>query len=139
MLEEQVGRFIFATYSSFTVAEHPEFRKLVGMLEPKAKLPGRRALSGRILTQVFEKEWAKFTASVDGVSHVSLFLNPQLVGKHVTLAIDGWSNLTNQPFLAILLDNELFYTLDTTGVLPSVLGVVSHFHFHPSLRLPTYG
>jgi len=32
------------------------------------------------------------------------------------MAIDGWSNLTNRPFLAILLDNDLFYTLDTTGL-----------------------
>jgi hypothetical protein len=67
-LELQVGKFLFATNSSFRVAEHPQFAKLVEMLQPKAKLPGRRAIGGRILTTVYDTEWAKFVKSVEGVS-----------------------------------------------------------------------
>ena len=29
--------------------------------------------------------------------------------------MDGWSNLVNNPVLAVCLDNQLVYTVDTTG------------------------
>ena len=64
-------------------------------------MPGPRAIGGRILTDVYDEEWGKFAASVEG--------------RHLTMSMDGWSNLTNNPVLAICLDNQLVYSVDTTG------------------------
>jgi hypothetical protein len=90
------------------VAENPEFKKMMTLVQPNLKLPGRQAVGGRILTAVYEEEWAKFTASLEG--------------KLVTMAVDGWSNLTSHPFLSIMVDDQLFATIDTTG-LPDILAV----------------
>ena len=51
---------------------------------------------------MFEQEWGKFAASIEG--------------KFVTVAIDGWSTMTSHPFIGILIGDQLFDTIDTTGV-----------------------
>jgi hypothetical protein len=100
-LEKQVGRFVFATNSPFKVVEHPEFLKMMNMVRPSIKLPKRQTVGGRILDAVYVEEWKAFTSSLDG--------------KYCTMAMDGWSTLTNQPYIAILLGNHLVDTIDTTG------------------------
>ncbi len=63
---------------------------------------GRQVIGGRILTEVFDTEWGSFVTSLDG--------------KFVTMAIDGWSTITSRPFISILVGDQLFNTIDTTGV-----------------------
>ena len=54
--------------------------------------------------------------------------------KLVTLAIDGWSNLTNEPVLGIMIDNQLLTSIDTTGTeesmscLPVCIYLIGHPH-----------
>ena len=62
--ERQVGRFVYATNSPFTIVENAEFVTMMEMARPGIKLPGRRAVGGRILEDVHGEEWAKFKRSV---------------------------------------------------------------------------
>ena len=100
-LENQVGRFVFGTNSPFQLVEHKEFKALMEMVRPGIKLPGKRAVADRILDSVYQTEWKKFADSVEE--------------KFCTMAVDGWSNIVNDPVVSVLLQNHLVTTVDTTG------------------------
>ena len=105
-LERQVGKFVFATNAPFSIVENKEFLGMMQMVRPGVKLPGRLAIGGRILNSVYDAEWQKFTETVKD--------------KLVTLAIDGWSNVTNEPVLGIMMDTQLLASIDTTGLHQTV-------------------
>ena len=71
-------------------------------VRPGLKVPGRRAVGGRILDSVHKEEWEKFTA--------------KFKDEFATLMIDGWSTLSNDPVLGVLVDNFFVDAIDTTGV-----------------------
>ena len=106
-----MGKFVFATNAPFSVVENKEFLQLMELVRPGIKLPGRLAIGGRILNDVYESEWKKFAETMKN--------------KLVTLAIDGWSNVTNEPVLGIMMDTQLFASIDTTGV-NTRFPIVSH-------------
>ena len=74
---------------------------MMQLVRPGIKLPGWQAIGGRILNDVYDAEWEKFSEAMKD--------------KCVTLAIDGWSTLTNDPVLGIMMDNRLITSIDTTG------------------------
>ena len=78
-----VGKFVFATKSPFSIVENKEFLSMMQFIRPGIKLPGRQVIAGRILNDVYDEEWQKFEDAMKD--------------KLVTLAIDGWSTLTNEP------------------------------------------
>lgn len=103
-LDEQVARFFYACNIPFAVAEQPEFQKLVSLLRPGYKAPGRKAIGGPLL----EKEYnavQEATAS-------------NLRGKNVTLIQDGWSDIHNSPVIAHCVhsgSSAYFLSSDETG------------------------
>ena len=54
---------------------------------------------------MYDAEWQKFAETTKG--------------KDVTLAIDGWSTLTNEPILGIMMDTHLITSVDTAGFIQS--------------------
>jgi len=100
-LDEQVGRLVYATNSSFRFVEHPEFIKLVEMLRPGYKPPSRDAIGGTILNHVYNEEIEK--------------CKQVLSGSAVCLSLDGWSNIHNDPIVctSVVNDEGKFYLLDT--------------------------
>ena len=111
---------MYATNSAFSMVENPQFRAMMDLVRPGIQLPGRRAISGRILEDVYAEEWEKFAKEKKGM--------------HCTMSIDGWSNIKNDPILGIMVDAHLVETIDTGGdghtddYLAGVLSPVSHFH-----------
>ena len=96
-LERQVGRFVHATNSAFSVVENPQFRAMMDLVRPGLAIPGRRAVGGRILESVYSEEWSKFIEAKKGM--------------FCTLSIDGWSNPKNDPILGIMVDAHLVDTI----------------------------
>jgi len=66
--ERQVGRFMYATNSPFSLVENKEFLALMAMGRPGVKIPKRQVVAGRLLDSVYDEEWEKFKQSVAGVT-----------------------------------------------------------------------
>ena len=96
---------IVATNSSFNAANNKQLKKLVAMLKPGAIIPDRRNIGGNLLDEIYEEEQAKVKHLISGMS--------------ATIAIDGWSTITNQPIIGICIyaagNCYLVDTIDTTG------------------------
>ena len=67
--------------------ESGEFIKLINLLRLGAEVADRRSMGGRLLDQVHLEEIAK--------------VRQQLVGRNVTLAIDGWTTVSSEPVLGM--------------------------------------
>ena len=104
-IDLQIARFILATNSSFLTVENQHFQQLVQMLRPGTTVPNRKKVSGELLDEIFQTERNKVKTSIQGAI--------------ATLAIDGWSTLTNEPVIGIcfMSGNECYLanTVNTTG------------------------
>jgi len=105
-LDEQVAKYFYATNTPFLHADHPEFIKLCTMLRPGYTPPSRKVISGPMLDSV----------------HVSLYedAKKQFESNSVTLALDGWSNVHNEPIICFNIikgdgRTALVQTIDTSG------------------------
>ena len=105
LLDKELARMIYATNTPFTFAEHREFRKFVQMLRPGYKPPSRLDVGGPLLEKVYDEDIEK--------------CKKQLSGRSVTLDIDGWSNVHNEPVIcaSLIVDKKsyLVKTVDTSG------------------------
>ena len=85
--------------------ENGEFIKLINLLRPGAKVADRRTMGGRLLDQAHLEEIAK--------------VRQQLVGRNVSLAIDGWTTVSCEPVLGKAICcvglSYLVDSVDTTG------------------------
>ena len=105
-IDEQIVRLVYATNSPFTFVEHPEFLKLMKMMRPGYTPPTRYAVSDALLNKV----------------HGSLEndCGAELEGQTVSMALDGWSNIHNEPVVCVSVTttdgkNYLTETVDTSG------------------------
>ena len=64
-LERQVGKFVFSTNAPFSIVENQDFLRMMQMVRPGIKLPGRHTIGGRILDDVYMDEWQKFSQMVE--------------------------------------------------------------------------
>lgn len=105
-LDEQVARYVYATNTSFRSVEHPQFKKLMDDLRPGYVPPTRLQVAGPLLDTIYEEE--------RGVCKTDL------EGKTVSLGLDGWSNVHNEPVICVTLttvDGEVYLvdTVDSSG------------------------
>ena len=78
---------LIATNSSFRTVENKQFRKMLKMLKPGTTPLDRKVCAGSLLNEVFDFNLCKVKNSVKG-----------LVGS---MAIDGWSTITNDPVIGV--------------------------------------
>lgn len=103
----QIAKYIYATNSSFTFTnstfvEHKEFKKMIELIRPGYKPPNRDQIGNKLLDQVF-----------NGVNED---IKKILRGKIVCMAMDGWSNIHNEPIICISvynLEDEVVCLIDT--------------------------
>ncbi|CAG7785743.1 unnamed protein product, partial [Allacma fusca] len=106
VFDEQVARFVFSSNSAFRIVSDPEFVKLVTMLRPGYIPPSRESVGEELLNQVYEKERQMSTTVIKG--------------SIVSLSLDGWSNVTNDPIICSSITTSegkcmLLETIDTSG------------------------
>ena len=98
-------RYFVATNTPFNAAANKNFKDFVQKMKPGAVIPDRRRLAGELLDEVYEQEKEKVKVKVRGMN--------------ATLAIDGWSTLTNEPVLGVCFICQgvpyLVTTMVTTG------------------------
>ena len=82
-----VTRYFIATNTPFNAASNKHLAKLVQFLRPGTTVPDRRRIGGELLDEIYASEQTKVKRMVSG--------------SNVTLAIDGWSTLTNEPVLGV--------------------------------------
>lgn len=105
-IDLQVARFIYATNSPFAAVEHTEFVKLIQMLRPGYKPLNRHDVGGKLLDQVQ-------SSLMEGCKEM-------LQNQPVSMALDGWSNIHNEPVVCVSVttpsgDTYLTETVDTSG------------------------
>ena len=107
-LDKAVAKFFYATNTPFNRVEHPTFKALMRALRPSYSPPSRKDLSGPLLEEVHalcEKEAADL-----------------LENKLVTLNLDGWSNVNEEPIICVSASTTIgdVFLLDTieTGANP---------------------
>ena len=103
-LDIQVARMIFATNSVFNLVEHKEFIPLCNLLRPEYKPPSRLDVGNRLLDQVHEDVFATSRELVEG--------------RTISMELDGWSNIANEPIICASIttatgDTFLTETIDT--------------------------
>ena len=103
-IDVQVARFIYATNSSFNLVENEEFLALIEMLRPGYRPPSRKEIGSELLELVYEKIYAVCKEKVEG--------------KTVSMELDGWSNVHNDPLICCSVttaegDTFLTSTIDT--------------------------
>ncbi|CAI6351030.1 unnamed protein product [Macrosiphum euphorbiae] len=86
-LDHQIAKYIYATNSSFSYVEHPEFKRMIEMLRPGYIPPNRDNIGNKLLNETF--------VTIDQE------IRNILKGKSVCLAMDGWSNIHNEPIICI--------------------------------------
>lgn len=105
-IDEQVGRYVYATNTPFSAVTHPEFIKLVQMLRPGYCPPSRYEVAGSLLDKVQQSLQDE--------------CKERLEGKTVSMCLDGWSNIHNEPVVCVSVttsdgDSYLTETVDTSG------------------------
>ena len=104
-LDQSISEMIYATNSPFRAVEHPKFVKMCEDLRPGYKPPSAYQVGNKYLQAAFEKEKKK--------------CDEQLSGKTVCAALDGWSNVTNDPIICVTITTagvtHLVDTIDTSG------------------------
>ena len=103
-LDLQIARLVYATNSPFTLVEHKEFKKLIEMLRPGYNPPSRLSVGDTLLDQVHDE--------------VYTYCKEKVEGKTVTMELDGWSNIHNEPIVCCSVttrngDTFLTSTIDT--------------------------
>lgn len=86
-LDEAVANFFYATNTPFQRVEHKAFKELVKALRPSYTPPDRHRLANELLENVHNNCEEKAKAL--------------LSGKEVTLSLDGWSNIHNEPLVCM--------------------------------------
>lgn len=104
--DEQIARYVYATNAPFASVEHPEFIKMVRSLRPEYVPPSRKHIAGDLLDSTYHTEKEKCASMLNG--------------EIVTLGLDGWSNVHNEPVICVTLTTKegnayLGDTIDTTG------------------------
>ena len=93
-IELQNGRYIIASNSAFLQMKNKEFEKMRRIFKPGARIPNREKLAGPKLDELYEQE-KKVTENL---------------GKcNATLALDGWSTITNDAVNGISITAERKY------------------------------
>ena len=104
-LDLQFTRYIISSNTPFLQAENRQLGKLFDMLRPGSKVPSRKRVAGQLLEEVYAEEKQKV---------VKL-----LKDANVTLALDGWSTLQNEPIIGVSISVNgscyLVNTIDTSG------------------------
>lgn len=105
-LDQQCARSLFATNSSFLSVEHPEYAKFCKMLRPGYTPPSRHQIGGVLLDKVH--------------AELQESCKEQLANKPVCMAMDGWSNIHNEPIVCVSITDEdgktyITETIDTSG------------------------
>ena len=106
-LDIHVARFFLANNTPFRTADHEEFHKLLHILRPGYKPLSRKDISDKIIDKVHDSLqddcWTK------------------LCNSTVSMALDGWSNIHNEPIVCATIttaEGEVYITdtIDTSGV-----------------------
>lgn len=102
----QIGRYFYATNTPFNHADHAEFRELCNVMRPGYKPPSRRQIGGQILDDTYRSVLEE--------------CKQKLEGQVVSMSLDGWSNIHNEPIVCCSImtqsgDSYLVSTLDTSG------------------------
>lgn len=98
-LDQQIANYLYATNTPFRAVEHDQFIKMIRMLRPGYIPPNRHQVGGDLLDQSFNSVIEKYSED--------------LKGKTVCMAMDGWSNIHNEPILALTLSvNGKVYIID---------------------------
>lgn len=102
----QTARYFFATNTPFNHAEHREFKIMCNILRPGYKPPSAHQIGGKLLDQVYEITLQECKSKLEG--------------QTVSMCLDGWSNVHNEPIVAcsiVTQNGECFLvdTVDTSG------------------------
>ena len=101
----KVAKYFHATITPFSHVDHTSFKELCSTLRPCYRPPSRHQIEGDLLNAVNEEcqEIAK----------------KDLKDELVTLSLDGWTNVNNEPIVCIACtckgNTLLISTIDTSG------------------------
>lgn len=106
-INEQIAKYFYATNTPFLHVGHKEFIKLCQLLRPGYSPPNEKSLAGDLLDITYKKTTDESTKILSGES--------------VTMCLDGWSNVHNEPLICASIitsngENYLSSTIDTSGI-----------------------
>lgn len=106
MLDEHVAKFFYASNLSFRRTHNKEFLKLCSAMRPGYVPPNEKQMANELLDKIYDQELQETKKN---------FKN-----NVVCLAIDGWSNINNNPLLSSCIIKEggvvaLVDSCDTSG------------------------
>lgn len=91
-LDIEIAKLFYACNLPFSIADHPQFVKVVKTLRPGYTPPTRKTIGGSLLDTV--------------TAELQIQMGAELQGKSATLVQDGWSNIHNEPVIATCLQVE---------------------------------
>ena len=101
----QLTRYLVASNTAFLACENGQLNKLFDILRPGSAIRSRKTIAGPTLEEVFDEEKKKAVGKVKSLK--------------ATLALDGWSNVINDPIVGISFitsgESCLVNTIDTSG------------------------
>ena len=104
-IDKIIARYVISSNSPFNTVENAFFKEIFTHLRPGYKPPSERTVSGDLLDIIYAEEVVKASQEFEGFP--------------ATLAVDGWSNITNDPVVGISITcngkTALVDTIDTTG------------------------
>ena len=105
-LDKKVASYFYATNTPFLHVEHKTFKDLCSRLRPSYTPPNRFQIGGKLLDEVHTDCGEKAKS--------------YLKDNFVTLNLDGWSNIHNEPIICVSATTKgntfLLETIDTTGM-----------------------
>ncbi|GBP75210.1 hypothetical protein EVAR_88816_1 [Eumeta japonica] len=106
-IDIQVAKYIYATNTPFRHSEHPEFIKMMQLSRPGYLPPNRKSIGGKLLDEVYDT--------------VKSNMENNLKGKVVCMALDGWSNIRNEPIVCDIEEAE---------IKSDVKKIIKYFKYH---------
>lgn len=103
MLDKKIANFFYANSIAFNVADNVEFKNMIQELRPGYIPPSRKQLSEKLLCDAYDELENKLKSEIS-------------TETCLTLILDGWSNISNDPIFACSIhtgkNSYLFKTVD---------------------------
>lgn len=105
-IDEAIAKYFFATNTPFLHADHKMFKHMCAILRPGYTPPTSQTIGDELLDSVHDEVLSECKTN--------------FTGKTVSMELDGWSNVHNEPIICVsIVDSEgnhaLVSTIDTSG------------------------
>lgn len=93
VLNKAVAAFVYECNVPFAAVSSAPFQRLIHSVAPNLRVPGRRLIAGRLLSEEYDRMWES--------------LKVKYTGRMVSMSVDCWTTKDNIPLVGVAIGEDL--------------------------------